>query len=87
MVTSNVPSGSGPGNPGRDPIPVTMVFDGPPGVEGLILVGTEHGDINIHTEIDGHEFCVFVLTMNNALTLSMWLCAHIVDERHRSRQP
>jgi Transposase DDE domain group 1 len=34
-------------------------------------------------EIDGKPFCAMVLTMDNALALSMWLVAHVVDERRR----
>ena len=67
----------------QDPIPISVIFDGPPGVDGMLIVGAEHGDIVIHMEFDGKPFCAMVLTMDNALTLSMWLCAHVVDERRR----
>jgi hypothetical protein len=68
----------------RDPIPVTAVFDEPAGAEGTtLIVGTEHGDIIVHAEFVDHPDCTFVLTMDNALALSMWLVAHVVDERRR----
>ena len=79
--------GSGaPASRKPDRIPSRVVFDDPPGVEGTLTVGAEEGDITVHTEIDGKPFSTMVLTMDDALTLSMWLCAHIVDERRR-RQP
>jgi hypothetical protein len=53
-----------------------VVFAEPPGLEGILLVGAEHGDIVIHADLAGRPFCAFVLTADDALTLSMWLCAH-----------
>ena len=81
MAGSQSTSGSGPGNPDR--IPVSVIFDGPPGVDGMLFVGAEHGDITMHVEINGKLFCTCVLTADNALTLSLWLCAHVIDERRR----
>ena len=76
--------GSGaPASRNPDPIPTTVVFAEPPGLDGVLTVGAEHGDIVIHVDLAGRPFCACVLTMDNALTLSMWLCAHIVDERRR----
>jgi hypothetical protein len=48
-----------------------------------LTVNAEHGDVVIHTELDGHPFCALVLTTDNALTLALWLTAHVVDERRR----
>jgi hypothetical protein len=48
--------------------------------------GAEHGDVVLHVEIDSKRFCAMVLTMDDALALSMWLCAHVVDERRRRRE-
>ena len=67
-----------------DRIPVTAIFDGPPFVDGTLIVGAEHGDIVIHVEFEGKLFCAMVVTMDSALTLSLWLCAHVVDERRRT---
>ena len=78
--------GSGaPASRNPDPIPTTIVFAESPGIGGILIVDAEHGDIVIHVELTGQPFCACVLTMDNALTLSMWLCAHIVDERRRRR--
>jgi hypothetical protein len=61
----------------------TLVFAEPPGLEGVLLVGAEHGDVVVRVDLAGRPFCALVLTADDALTLSMWLCAHIVDERRR----
>ena len=66
-----------------DPIPATVVFAEPPGAEGTLIVGAEHGDIMVHAKFAGHPGYTLVLTLDNAITLSMWLCAHVVDERRR----
>ena len=60
------------------------MFGEPPGIDGMLYVGAEHGDVVIHAELAGRPFCALVLTLDDALTLSMWLCAHVVDARRRT---
>jgi hypothetical protein len=69
----------------RDRIPATIVFGQPPSIDGLLTVGAEHGDILLHVELAGRPFCALVLTTENALSVSMWLTAHVVDERKRTQ--
>jgi hypothetical protein len=59
------------------------VLSQPPGIDGLLTVGAEHGDILLQVELAGRPFCALVLTTENALSISMWLTAHVVDDRKR----
>ena len=54
-----------------------------PGIDGVMFVGAEHGDVIIHAELAGRPFCALVLTLDHALALSLGLCARVVDERRR----
>jgi hypothetical protein len=38
-------------SPGR--IPTSVVFGAPPGIDGTLYVGAEHGDVVIHAELAG----------------------------------
>jgi hypothetical protein len=66
-----------------DRIPTTVVFGEPPGIPGTLTVGSEHGHIKVCVDL-AEQQCTFVLTLDDALTLGMWLSAHIVDERRHS---
>jgi hypothetical protein len=81
MAASESSGASAPRNPDR--ISIAVIFGEPPGIDGTLTVGTEHGDVLIHAALTGHPFCALVLTLDDALTLSMWLCAHVIDERRR----
>jgi hypothetical protein len=63
-----------------------MMSAEPPGADGTLIVGAEQGDIMVHAEFAGHAGCTLVLTLDNALTLAMWLVAHVVDERQRRQR-
>jgi hypothetical protein len=65
-----------------DRIPTTVVYDEPSRVPGTLTVGAERGDIVVDVDVAEHS-CTLVLTIDDALTLGMWLSAHIVDERRR----
>jgi hypothetical protein len=65
-----------------DRIPTTVVFGEPSGIPGTLTVGAERGDIVVDVDVAEHS-CTLVLTIDDALTLGMWLSAHIVDERRR----
>jgi hypothetical protein len=65
-----------------DRIPTTVVIGEPSGIPGTLTVGAEHGDIKVDVDVAEHS-CTLVLTIDDALTLGMWLSAHIVDERRR----
>jgi hypothetical protein len=67
-------------------IPTTIVFAEPPGIDGKLVVSAEHGDIEVNVTMEDKLSCTLVLTMDDALTLCMWLVAHVVDERRRSQQ-
>jgi hypothetical protein len=67
-------------------IPTTIAFAEPPGKNGTLVVSAEQGDIEVHVAMEDKPSCTLVLTMDNALTLSMWLVAHVVDERRRRQQ-
>jgi hypothetical protein len=69
---------------GHDPIPATVGFCALPCVGGSLTVGAEHGDVAVHVERAGRPFCAAILTKDDALALSLWLCAHVVDERRRA---
>ena len=66
-----------------DRIPTTLVFGELPGIPGTLTVGAEHGDIEVRVDL-AEQQCTLVLTLDDALTLGMWLSAHIVDERRHS---
>jgi hypothetical protein len=66
-----------------DRIPTTVVFGEPPGIPGTLTVGSEHGHIKVCVDL-AEQQCTFVLTLDDAHTLGMWLSAHIVDERRHS---
>ena len=55
----------------------------PTGVDGVLFVGAEHGDVVIHVDVASRPFCALVLTTDDALTLCLGLCARVVDERRR----
>ena len=65
-----------------DRIPTTVVFGEPSRIPGTLTVGAEHGNIVVDVDVAEHS-CTLVLTIDDALTLGMWLSAHIVDERRR----
>jgi hypothetical protein len=56
---------------------MSVVLGVPPGLDGVLTVRAEHGDI-LFTPT---WFCALVL--DNALTWPLWLVAHVTDERHR----
>jgi hypothetical protein len=61
-----------------DRIPTTVVFGKPSRIPGTLTVGAERGDIVVDVDVAEHS-CTLVLTINDALTLGMWLSAHIVE--------
>jgi hypothetical protein len=69
-----------------DRIPTRMVFSEAPGIPGTLTVGAEHHDIVIRVDL-AESSCTLELTPDDALTLGMWLSAHIVDERRRWSAP
>jgi hypothetical protein len=83
MATPEIGGASPPRNPDR--IPTSIVFGEPPGIDGTLTVSSEHGDVVIHAELIGRPFCALVLALDDALTLNLWIAAHVIDERRRRR--
>jgi hypothetical protein len=64
-------------------VPATAVFASPPGVPAELGVLSEHGDVNVLVTLAGCAFCAVVLTLDDALDLSLQLCAAIMDARRQ----